>query len=258
MKNKNLIVVQNVFDNLSDTEQSIKSIRYASHRWKSDFYEMCYFKNENSPSYLFWDRIWAMENFTNYDKVLIVDPDVIINEVSPNIFDLLDDNSDLCVVHNINLGRASTPYLEYTSLRISKLHDTINLFNKKINNFSDEHYFENYFNMGVFLFKPKSLEPIIQEMKDMIFSDEELQRYMSYKDKGDWFHAQNFTTAFLSHSNLSIKFLDKEWNWLAPDIDTEYNEDYFWGPMKPFIYHFTGTNLAKERLKTYTKWQRNG
>jgi hypothetical protein len=83
-------------------------------------------------------------------------------------------------------------------------------------------------------------------------------KYLSYKECGDWFPSQNFTSAYLTHSNLNIKFLSKEWNWLAPDIHTECNEEYFWGKMKPNIYHFTGTDLAKERLKTYTNWKKNG
>jgi hypothetical protein len=112
--------------------------------------------------------------------------------------------------------------------------------------------------MGVFLYNPKSLFPLIEELKNLIFSDEEILEYCNYKKNGDWYHSQNLTSAFLTHSNLKIKFLPKEWNWLCPDIHTECNEKYFWGPMKPFIYHFTGTNLAKERLKTYTNWKKNG
>jgi lipopolysaccharide biosynthesis glycosyltransferase len=258
MKSKNIIVVQNVFDDLSKTEQSIKSIRFAAHRWESDFYEMSYFKNKNSHSFLFWDRIWAMESFKNFDKVLIVDPDVVINEESPNIFDLMEPTNDLCVVHDINRDRASTANFERISLIVSKLHNSIDIFQRKINNFSENTYLENYFNMGVFLYRPKSLSPIIQEMKELMFNDEELMKYLSFKECGDWFPAQNFTNAYLTHSNLNIKFLSKEWNWLSPDIDTEYNEEYFLGKMKPNIYHFTATDLAKERLKTYTKWKKNG
>jgi lipopolysaccharide biosynthesis glycosyltransferase len=258
MKSKNIIVVQNVFDDLSKTEQSIKSIRFAAHRWESDFYEMSYFKHKDSPSVLFWDRVWAMENFKNYDKVLIVDPDVIINEESPSIFELLEPTTDLCVVHNINRDRISTPYFEKISLTISKIHNSIDVFKRKINNFSETTYLENYFNMGVFLYRPKSLSPIIQKMKELMFNDEELMKYLSFKESGDWFPAQNFTSAYLTHSNLNIKFLPKEWNWLSPDIHTEFNEEYFWGKMKPNIYHFTGTDLSKERLKTYTNWTKNG
>jgi lipopolysaccharide biosynthesis glycosyltransferase len=258
MKNKNLIVVQNVFEDLSKTNQSIKSIRFAAHRWKTDFYEMCYFKNESSPSSIFWDRIWAMENFENYEKVLILDPDVIINETSPNIFDLLDENCDLCVVKNFNEGRLSSELFEKISNRVSKLHNSLDIFERKIKNFSSENYLKNYFNMGVFLYKPDKLHPEIQKLKELIFNDEEIVDYCSYKKKGDWYHSQNLTSAFLTHSSLNIKFLPKEWNWLSPDINTEWNTNYFLGPMKPFIYHFTGTNLAKERLINYTNWQQNG
>ena len=66
---RNIIVVQNVFDDLRDTEQSIKSIRYAAHRWKSNFYEITSFQFPNSPSNIFWDRLWACQNFLEYDKV---------------------------------------------------------------------------------------------------------------------------------------------------------------------------------------------
>lgn len=258
MKSKNIIVVQNVFDDLSKTAQSIESIRFAAHRWECDFYEISYFKHKDSPSTLFWDRIWAMENFKNFDKVLIVDPDVVINEEAPNIFDMMEPTTDLCVVHDINRDRVSTPFFEMASLIVAKLHNSIDIFQRKINNFSENTYLENYFNMGVFLYRPKSLFPIIQEMKELMFNDEEIMKYLSYKESGDWFPSQNFTNAYLTHSNLNIKFLSKEWNWLAPDIETEYNEEYFLGKMKPKIYHFTATDLAKERLKTYTNWKKNG
>lgn len=258
MKEKNLIVVQNVFEDLSKTEQTIQSIRFAAHRWKADFYEMSYFKNENSPSAIFWDRIWAMESFQTYDKVLIVDPDIIINEIAPNIFDLLDENSELCVVKNVNEGRISEDFFKQISDNVANIHDSIKIFKEKIENFSEDNYLETYFNMGVFLYRPKALYPEIQKLKELIYTDEEVYEYCSYKKKGDWYHSQNLTSAFLTHSNLKIKFLTKEWNWLAPDIHTECNDDFFWGPMKPFIYHFTGTNLAKERMINYTKWRKNG
>lgn len=258
MKEKNLIVVQNVFEDLSKTEQCITSIRYAAHRWDVDFYEMSYFRNENSASKIFWDRIWAMENFQNYDKVLIVDPDIIINENAPNIFNMLDDENDLCVVKNFNDGRQNEEFFKQISINAAVIHNSIEIFQRKIEKFSSEHYLDTYFNMGVFLFKPSKLNPEIQKLKNLIFTDEEIHEYCSYKNKGDWYHSQNLTSAFLTCSNLKIKFLPKEWNWLAPDIYTECNDNFFWGPMKPFIYHFTGTNLAKERMINYTKWRKNG
>ena len=49
MQSRNIIVVQTVFDDLSDIEQSIQSIRLAAHRWGLDFYEMCFFRNPNPP-----------------------------------------------------------------------------------------------------------------------------------------------------------------------------------------------------------------
>jgi len=257
MKSKNIIVVQTVFDNLSDIEQSIQSIRLAAHRWNADFYEMCYLKNIDSPSSLYWDRIWAMENFENFDKVLILDPDVVISEKAPNIFELMSNTDELCVVKNVNDGRISSAFFKQISDNAALLHESAELFEKKIPNFNLSNYLEMYFNMGVFLYKPKVLNPLIKELKELLFSDEELLEYCSFKKMGDWYHSQNFTNAFLTHSQIKIKFLPKEWNWLCPDIHTECSEEYFWGEMKPFIYHFTGTNLAKERLKTYTKWKKD-
>jgi lipopolysaccharide biosynthesis glycosyltransferase len=255
MKNRNLIVVLNAYKNFQDTEQSILSIRNAAHRWDVDFYEMCFFRNSNSPSPLLWDRIWALENFKNYDKVLVLDADIIINENSPNIFEFLDNSHDLCVVKNVNEDRIDSEFLKQISDTAALLHGSIELFQKKIPNFDSSEYLENYFNMGVLLYRPKSLEQIIEHLKYTIFSDEELLEYCSRKKSGDWYHEQNLVSAFFLHSTLKIKFLPKEWNWLCPDITSEFTEEFFLGPMKPFIYHFTGTNLAKERLKTYTKWK---
>ena len=69
----------------------------------------------------------------------------------------------------------------------------------------------------------------------------------------EWIFIQNLISAVLSTSDLKLKTLADTWNWIAPDINLEW--DMFCGPMHANIYHFTGTDGSKETLKTYEGWK---
>ena len=254
---RNLIVVQNVFEDLRDTEQSIKSIRYAAHRWKSNFYEITSFQFPNSPSNIFWDRLWACQNFLEYDKVLILDPDIVINSKCPNIFEELTSEFDLAVVLDGNPGRFENDPIKNGVVRyISELHESVEIFQKNIPNFDKTRYWENYFNNGVFLYNPKKIYKTMEYIKELLFNNNKIHKFVDYSICGDTFPCQNLFNAVISSSNLKVKNLDNKWNWLMPDVDLEYNHNFFLSEqMIPWIYHFTGTPHSKNFLKTYTKWQ---
>jgi lipopolysaccharide biosynthesis glycosyltransferase len=253
---KRLIVVQNAFDDLKITEQSIKSIRYAANRWQSNYYEITHFQFPQSPSKIMWDRIWAMENFLEYDKVLILDPDIVINVNAPNIFDELNDEYDLAVVLDGNPGRFEKDFLRNGIVKnISKLHNSIEIFKQTIENFDENTYWNWYFNNGVFLFKPKKMYEITQKIKNLIYNNNIIHKFIDLSISGDSFPCQNLINVMISHSNLSIKTLHNNWNWTIPDIVQEYTKEFFLSDkMIPYIYHFTGTHNSKEFLKTYVKW----
>jgi len=255
---KRIIVVQNVFDDPNHTTQSIESIRLAAKRWNADFYELNTIQFPDSPNPFFWDRIWEYENFINYDKVVIVDPDVIINVKSPDLFEELTPDFDICLVKDGNPG-GRFPDHAYFKNSISRhcafLGDTIPIFSRNITGFSEEEYWENYFNVGVNVFYPKKIAPVMQDLKKLILNNSEIHKYLDFKNGGVWFSSQNIFNALFISKGIKIKFLGDEWNWIAPDISEEYNENLYLGPMKPWIYHFTGTNGCKDELKKYDRWK---
>ncbi len=255
---KNIIVVQNVFEDPNLTIHSIESIRNAAKRWGADFYELNTIQSPDSPNPFFWDRMWEYTEFSKYEKVLILDPDVVINIKAPNIFDQLTTEFDFCVVKDGNPGeRFENPvYLRDSIVKHNAMAgNTIEIFQKNIIGFSEEEYWDNYFNVGVNLFYPERIKSAIEKMRNLVFNNMEIYKYVNFRNGGVWFSPQNLINAVFITEGVKIKFLENEWNWVLPDIAEEYNEEFFLGPMKPWIYHFTGTNGSKESLAQYNRWK---
>lgn len=277
----NIIVVQNVFEDFDLTNQSILSMRKAAHRWNCDFYELSYFKYPYSLEKIFWDRSWVYKNFINYDKVLILDPDIVINSTAPNIFNELTDEYDLAVALDGNPGNRFRDPLQLKNTivkHIAHVNDSIKIFENYIPNFDYKKYWDGYFNNGVVLFNPKKLLKITQNIEQAILNNKFISQYMSTEAS---FKMQNIFNAFVSSSDLKIKHLDNNWNWILPDIGgldghlldqwdpntgeliqweidgvlPNYTDNFYKGKMHPYIYHFCGTQNAKNLLKTYNRWQ---
>jgi len=246
----NLILVINAYENFSYNSQSIESIRCAANRWKCDFIEITDLKYESLPHKLFWNRINLINKFNFYDKILFLDSDIIINAKAPNIFNELTVE-DLAVVLDGNPnGRFENDWFKKQfSTHVMNLENCVDVFKTEIPNFNYDDYWNNYFNMGVMLINPKTISKSLNRLKINIFNN---KNFYELLQKG-WHTEQNFFNAWLTNDGLNIKILDNKWNWLAPDISDEY--DMFLGEMKPWIYHFCGTNLSKERLNTYDRWK---
>lgn len=255
---KNIVVVQNVFDDPELTIQSMDSIRHAAKRWGADFYELNTVHHPKAPNPFFWDRIWEYQFFGQYEKVLVVDPDIVINVKAPNIFDELTPEYDFCAVKDGNPGdRFADPVYLRDSItkRNALVGNTIEIFEKNIEGFTFEKYWENYFNVGVTLFYPERTNQMMKRIKDLIFNNSEIYQYVNFNGGGIWFSPQNLINAVFVSENVRIKFLQNEWNWVLPDIAEEYHNGFFLGPMKPWIYHFTGTSGSKDSLKSYDRWK---
>lgn len=247
---RNLIVTLNSYEEFKHNEQSIESMRHAARRWGADFYEKTYFEDSNLPGKKYiWGKFWLLNNFSNYDNVLYLDLDTIINSRSPNIFDEVNDEDVLYVVLDGNPGnRFKDDYLKKNhSYIFATKSNSVETFTENIKNFNWDSYFNNYFNAGMILYKPKSFKRYFEELLNFI-QNEKIQNYLNNGGCD-----QDLMNAWFSTKDIKIKYLDNTWNWIAPDIADEY--EMFLGPMKPNIYHFCGTNLAKERLLTYDRWK---
>jgi len=85
----NLVVVPNVFDDFYWNSNAIESIRYACKQWNANLFELKTFMGTSDKihSGITSNRLWMMKYFTDFDKVLILDPDIVVNSKSTNIFD---------------------------------------------------------------------------------------------------------------------------------------------------------------------------
>lgn len=255
---KKLIVVQNAYPDLEITKHSIESIRYAAHKWKSNYYEITHFQFPNSPEDVLWDKFWILENFIDYDIVLMIDADCVVNSVAPSIFEELGNDYDFGAVLDGNPnGRFKHNDMWYRShaYNYHLAHNSVSIFQKYIPNFNYENYWNTYCNMGMFLFRPKIMYGIMQDIKKLLYNNTEIYEYLNYHKNNSRYAGQNLLCAFLSLYKDRFLLMDNTWNWLAPDDVTEYNEEMFLGKMKPYIYHFAGTDGSKESLKTYNRWK---
>ena len=253
----NIIVVVNSWNSdwnaWNKTLQNIESIRWAAQRWNVDYHELTYNRylkdietiKVRSGKTIF-QRIAIWKTFCQYDKILYIDADTIINTTAPNIFDELTDEYDICGVLDGNPGRNDD--LMNFSRYISSNNQALEAFST-IEGFNDKIYFDYYINGGVWLGRG-SLAKEFSKLKDEILNNSIIHDFV-YGSDGH--QDQNLLNAWFSRFYKKIKILDNEWNWIAPDIDFEY--DKYLGDMEPYIYHFCGTNLAKERMKTYEKWK---
>lgn len=244
-----LVVVPNVFEDFYFNANAIESIRYACKRWNVNFFELKKFMKVSDKIHngVTSNRLWMMKYFTDFDRVLILDPDVIVNSSAPNIFDELGDY-DFAGVHNVNPSRIAT--YEHMSRVNGYLSNVgIDILKKYLKNLNDVSYYNHCINGGVYLFNPKKLNQVTNYIIHLIESNEDIANTLH----SEWIFIQNLISAVLSTSDLKIKLLDDKWNWLAPDINIEW--ELFCGPMHANIYHFTGTPDSKSSMKTYDKWK---
>lgn len=279
MKQNNLIITINSYSNFKFCENSIESIRYASRRWKSDFLEIHSLLDDtlSISENLFRIKVESIEKFQNYDKILFIDNDTIINSTSPNIFEQLEDGYDLAAVLDGNPGgRFKDDSFRNTYSKNNSNELNLEIFKKYIE-VDESLYFEKYINVGVLLINPKLILPKIVSFMNHFSSTDELSKSM-YQC---FMNEQNILSLFMSHF-CNIKLLDNRWNWIAPDmagkhgyvsdhfdpntgnlVDWQETEDYpptwadnfFRGKMHPYIYHFCGAANSKNFLDGYDRWK---
>jgi lipopolysaccharide biosynthesis glycosyltransferase len=247
----NLIVMSNVFDDYYFNATAIESIRHAAKRWGCNFFELNRFMfisnsiSDSIHSNVASNRFWMMKTFKDFDRVLILDPDIVINSSAPNIFTELD-GYDFAAVHNSNPSRNHSHFKNVNNF-LSGI--GIDIFHRYVPQFDLIEYYKYGFNGGVYLFNPQKISPMIDNMIELIETETEVSDILN----SEWIFIQNLMNAFISSSDLKIKVLGDTWNWIAPDINFEW--DLFQGPMHANIYHFTGTDLSKQSLLTFNKWK---
>jgi len=189
---------------------------------KENFYENCY------PS---WNKFYILENL-NYDRVLFLDSDTIINPECPDPFVYKDDfiavkdMHDICLNDPILLSKTIADY-------ITPHFDYLKSVDKSLNN----SYIEKFFNTGVMLFTPKIISPLIKKYKNLINTN---------KLNGTS-HREQTLINYIIQKEIDVFYLERKWNVIDPDITK---------PMDGNIYHFTGPRNKELKKEIFNyKWQ---
>jgi hypothetical protein len=275
-RSRNLVVVINAYPNFDPEDNAIESIRNAATRWSSDFLEIRKLESGvNLPDKLLRTRLYILSNFKNYEKVLILDSDIIINSKAKNIFEIYPD-VELGGVLDGNPSRFPGNWFKDSIVRNNS--NMINDEFLKTINVERSFYFDNYINVGVLLANPSKISDEIEKCIHFYKSNKEFQLECQKNFFGD----QNVLNILFCLFIKNMTIMDDTWNWIAPDIagyggnisdyfapntgelltwypepgiPPNWADSIFNGPMHPNIYHFCGTDGSKSLCKTYKSWK---
>jgi hypothetical protein len=279
MNQGNLIIACNDFPSFDPYPESILSVRHAAHRWKAHYYEIT--SRISSTKYQNIDisnQFWCLKNFLAYDKVLLISPDMIVNSKAPNIFEEFDSSYLLGAVKDSEIGRrpANVWMKNNVTNFIANANNDPSFLEKYVSDFDYSSYINNYINWGLMIFNPRKIYYCAIELENIIKDNLEIKT----KLENEFMFSSNLFNAFFSTKN--IQFLNYKWNWIAPNVagkngwvsdqfdpstgelidwekdsDTppDWTDNLFRGSMHPYIYHFCGTENAKEICKTYSGWR---
>jgi len=229
------ILVFNINNNICSNV--LESQIHAANRWG------CKYIIEHKPNDLFkdcypsWNKISALydkEFYYNFDRILILDSDILINIKAPNPFDLCNYNAFNVVrdshykyindkeTLNKHIKDYITPHYRYFEIRS---HDI---------SFS---YIKNFFNSGVMMYSPAKL--LSRDINNPKYTNIILDSILDGTS-----HREQAIINYIIQAEIDINYLDKTWNIIDPNISK---------PMRGYMYHFTGKDWSglKEKVKTY-------
>lgn len=230
----NCVATINIGDIFCDNAR--KSIDFATSRWNVDFVEVK--KLEWPKLHPCFTKFALIKKLIGYEKVLYIDSDILIRSDAPNPFELYKSDP-FCAVHDIHSDLDFTSdyfwsFAEYflvRHMRVIKKHIDINL--------DEMEYIKKFFNAGVMLFDPRVISSIIP---DNVGTSADVSVDVLCSESH---YEQALMNYYIQKSEIPIRYLDKTWNRIDPDIS---------GVMTDYIYHFTGMkrHLVRPVLPTYS------
>jgi hypothetical protein len=217
----NWVVVLNICDVLcSNARESQQS---AAQRWGCGYAELTERFSDLDPS---WDKYGNIVRFAyshDVDRMLYLDADTLVRSDAPNPFELFTDLNALYAVLDFRPEYDAVITEEWhrviTSWPLGIVHGWFNW--PGIVTGRNEEWF---FNAGFFLFQPAAFKMELEQFLAHIPS----VQTVSLVEQGMWNYLVKRRTVLI----------DRTWNRLLPDVS---------GPMKDYVYHFTG--FGKERVR---------
>lgn len=230
----NSVVVLNYKNVMCHNARS--SIIDATMRWGVDYMEVhSVHRNYLTPS---WNKIEMLYNLSKYDRILLLDADVLIRQDAPSPFELYPDNNKFYAVKDV-LSKYSAEeakaVIDYVQLPY------LNILNTEIGiSMSEEAYLSGFFNSGVCLFNIKNTIPMMDMFVKYTPTEEMVNRNTPLMPRDSMYGFAHHEQALMNYCSkliLNVDHMDDGWNSIDPNTDI--------GIMDCYIYHFTGKRCAE-------------
>ena len=185
------------------------------------------YEKENAFSYL-----------DQYDQIAIVDSDIYIRHIAPNIFDELEEDTVFAGVMEKDMP-LTKQYVEkirgYSGGQYSRLTDVE--WNQ-----SPTHGFP-FYNMGLMLFSNKIKEYLNDETPEQFIRRKEFERFVNGEGNWKWSTDQTLLNYWVKKSGMKTKNLDWKWNALFKGVRDEVLPESY------FVHFFLSNNLPKKGVE---------
>lgn len=213
-------------DHIVQTEPKLKIRPLNSHRSEQAVERLGYlpiFEKENAFNYL-----------DDYDQIAIIDSDIYVRDIAPNIFDELNDDTVFAGVMEKDMPLTDQYYKKiknYSQGQYGKLDDVKWEFDPKCG--------YPFFNMGLMLFSNKIKDYLNGETPEEFIRRSEFEKFVNGEGNWKWSTDQTLLNYWVKKSGMKTKNLDWKWNALFKGIkDEKLPEAYF-------IHFFLSKNLPQ-------------
>lgn len=205
--------VNATIDPISETESKLHEIskksivEYASnigvmHIYDNDYYDLVK-KSDHQFKHLFnWLRIIYDPYFDNFDNVLFLDADVVVNKNADNIFDEIESGADIlgCQEYKEYNGSENRKDSEYVKSILQINEVPIILYNGHV----------RHINSGVMVFTKKGRMLARENFED--FSDYYYKELYPLPGHNFLFLDEFYLSCMLNKFNFNVQVIDHKWN----------------------------------------------
>lgn len=182
--------------------------------------------------------IYEKENAFNYldqyDQIAIVDSDIYIRDIAPNIFDELDEDIIFAGVQEKDMP-LTEQYVRkingYSNGQYSRLTD--------VKWDQSKEYGYAFYNMGLMLFSNKIKQYLNGETPEQFIRRKEFERFVNGEGNWRWSTDQTLLNYWVKKSGMKTKNLDWKWNTLFKGVRDEVLPESY------FVHFFLSNNLPK-------------
>ena len=215
-------------DHIVQTEPIIRLRPVNSHRSEKAverFGYLPHFEKANAFNYL-----------DDYDKLAIVDADIFIRDITPNMFDELDDETTFAGVRECDMPLTRQFVNKVKQYSISQ-YGSLKVM-KRTGYLKDEIPF---YNTGLMLINSRKFQPYLNDDSPEEFvKRKEFERFVNGEGSWKWASDQTMLNWWFQKENISTKNLDWKWNVLYKGVkDSVLPEAYL-------LHFFLAAKLLKE------------